>query len=155
MKKLSEQQQLAIAIQIATKAHAGQFDKGGMPYILHPLHLMNQLLADLPLATIAVLHDVIEDSKYTIADLRKKGISERVLKAVKLLTHKKGQDYLNSYIKEIATNYDALRVKQKDLEHNSAITRLKGVTTKDLQRMERYHKAFIYLGEAKALFDKT
>lgn len=152
---LSEQQQLATAISIATKAHAGQFDKGAMPYILHPLHLMTQLMFDLQLATIAVLHDVIEDSDYTLSDLRNDGMSERVLIAVELLTHKKGQHYLDSYIQGIASNYDALRVKRKDLEHNSDITRLKGVSEKDLKRMEKYHKAFIYLGEAKMVFKEN
>ena len=151
MTTLSDQRQLATAIEIATKAHSGQLDKGGMPYILHPLHLMSQLMFDLQLATIAVLHDVVEDSEYTISDLREVGISDRVLTALELMTHKKGQDYLSSYIKGVSTNYDALRVKRKDLEHNSDITRLKGVSEKDLKRMEKYHKAFVYLGKAKPL----
>ena len=139
------------AIVIATNAHEGQFDKGGKPYILHPLHLMHQLMFDIELAIIAVLHDVVEDSGYTIDDLRDDGFSERVTKALKLLTHVDGESY-ERYIDKIATNYDACRVKRKDLQHNSDITRLKGVRPKDLERVEKYHKAFIQLGEAKREF---
>lgn len=142
---------LELAIRIATEAHAGQFDKGGKPYILHPLHLMSQLMFDKELATIAVLHDVIEDSAFTVPYLETLGFSERVLDALELLTHRSHVSYAD-YIRDIATNYDAIRVKRKDLEHNSDITRLKGVTKKDLQRIEKYHKAFLFLGKAKRSF---
>lgn len=144
---------LGEAIVIATHAHDGQFDKGGKPYILHPLHLMTKLMFDIELATIAVLHDVIEDSPVTIAELAELGFSPRTLVALELLTHKKGDSY-TAYIYKISRNYDAIRVKRKDLEHNSDITRLKGVTGKDLLRIEKYHKAFIYLGDARAAFER-
>ena len=151
---LSPEKQLAIAIKIASETHVDQFDKGGKPYILHPIHLMQQLLFDLELAAIAVLHDVIEDSQGVVDAeyLRRQGLSERVIVAVELLTHKKGQSYLTSYIPSICENYDAVRVKRKDLEHNSNITRLKGVREKDLRRIEKYHKAFSLLSEAKQKF---
>lgn len=149
---MKEWKQLALAINVATKAHQGQYDKGGKPYILHPLHLMNQLMFDPQLATIAVLHDVVEDSDYTINTLRVMGFSKRVTDAVSLLTHMPHQKYHENYIADIATNYDAIRVKRKDLQHNSCITRLKGVTPKDHLRMEKYNKAFLFLGEAKAKF---
>ncbi len=68
-----------------------------------------------------------------------------------LLTHQKNVPY-EEYIDNMCDNYDAIRIKRKDLEHNSDITRLKGVTEKDLARMEKYHKAFIKLGEARAKF---
>lgn len=149
-------EQLALAINIASDTHLNRFDKGGEPYILHPLHLMQQLLFDKELATIAVLHDVIEDSKgkITIESLRSNGFSNRVLTALDLLTHKDEQDYLDSYIPKICTNFDALRVKRKDLEHNSNITRLKGIRPEDLKRMEKYHRAFLMLGDAKRRFSK-
>ncbi len=148
------EKQLSLAIHIASDVHLDQFDKGGNPYILHPLHLMQQLLFDKELAAIAVLHDVIEDSAgaITIGFLRSEGFSERVLAALELLTHNEGQNYLESYIPSICTNYDAIRVKRKDLEHNSNITRLKGVRPKDLERIDKYHRAFILLGEAKLGF---
>ncbi len=144
--------QLAKAIHIAAGAHFNQFDRGGNPYILHPLHLMNQLMFDKELAIIAVLHDVVEDSDWDFYSLEKVGFSERVLSAVLILTHQEDWSY-SQYIDLICTNYDAIRVKRKDLEHNSDITRLKGVTEKDLKRMEKYHKAFIKLGEAKKRFE--
>lgn len=148
---MNEQEQLSHAISIASTAHLDQFDKGGKPYILHPLHLMNQLLFDVQLATIAVLHDVIEDSDMTIEKLSKLGFSERVTKALRLLTHNKEISY-EQYIEAICTNYDAIRVKRKDLEHNSDITRLTGIKDKDLKRIEKYHKAFMRLSEAKKEF---
>ena len=142
---------LGKAISIATEAHAGQFDKGGRPYILHPLHLMNQLSYDVELMIIAVLHDVVEDSDWTIGGLRNEGFTKRVVSAVARLTHRPDDSY-DHYIFRVGTNYDALRVKRKDLEHNSCITRLKGVTSKDLERAEKYHKAFMYLGEQREKF---
>jgi (p)ppGpp synthase/HD superfamily hydrolase len=155
MSKQRQQKLLGVAILLAANAHSGQFDRGGKPYILHPLHLMNQLMFDTELATIAVLHDVIEDSHYTLEDLRNLKFSSRVVDAVSLLTHT-GEYSYKEYIEGVATNYDAVRVKLKDLEHNSDITRLKGglasVTEKDLQRTEKYQKAFTRLGEAKENF---
>lgn len=148
---MNNQKQLSQAIAIAANAHVKQLDKGGKAYILHPLHLMSQLLFDTELATIAVLHDVIEDSDITLSDLIEAGYSDRVTSALDLLTHKEGDSY-QEYIELISTNYDSIRVKRKDLEHNSDITRLKGVRDKDLNRMKKYHDAFIFLGIAKRDF---
>jgi len=168
-KQLNKQTQLSLAISIAVDAHAsritesengysieeGQFDKGGNPYILHPLHLMHKLLSDPQLATIAVLHDVIEDcEKYDIQMLKELGFSGRVTTALELLTHEDEDDYLKDYIVKISSNYDAIIVKQLDLEHNSCITRLKNkiVTERDMMRLEKYHTAFLFLTEAKDNF---
>jgi len=153
MKNWDNWEQLGLAIKIAVMVHDGGTDRAGKPYILHPLHLMNQLMFDPELAAIAVLHDVVEDSNgnITIEDIEKNGFSTRVLSALILLTHDEYVSY-EDYISLIASNYDAIRVKRKDLEHNSQITRLKGVTKKDIARMEKYHKAFIFLGEAKLKF---
>lgn len=151
---MTEQEQLTRMIYIATSVHNKQYDRGGKPYILHPIHLMMQLLFDTQLATIAIGHDVIEDSngEVTISSLEGEGFSPRVTRALDLLTHKKEDDYLSSYIYKICSNYDAIRVKRKDLEHNSSITRLKGITAKDNLRIEKYHKAYITLGKAKKKF---
>ena len=148
---MEEQEHLELAIYIATLSHRKQFDKGGKPYILHPLHLMNQLMFDTELAIIAVLHDVVEDSNTTISNLKANGFSQRVISAVDLLTHKKNQSY-DEYIGGICTNYDAVRVKRRDIEHNSDMTRLKGVGRKDLDRMEKYHRAFLKLGMSRTYF---
>ena len=151
MKGLSEQEQLALGITLAAMGHKYQFDKGGKPYILHPLHLMNQLLFDTQLATIAVMHDLIEDTDLTLSILVLAGFSDRVITALDLLTHSKGVSY-EDYILMISSNYDAIRVKRKDLQHNSCATRLKGVTEKDFLRMQKYQKAYTFLGEARSKF---
>lgn len=140
---------LAKAISIAAQAHFGQVDKSGKAYILHPLHLMNQLMYDEELAIIAVLHDVVEDSDWELRDLAQAGFSERVINALSCLTHYSHNSY-ETYIEIICGNQDAITVKRKDLEHNSCITRLKGVRPKDLARIEKYHKAFLKLGEARS-----
>lgn len=145
---MNHQKQLQLAIDIAVEAHSGQYDKGGKPYILHPLHLMNQLIYDPELAAIAVLHDVIEDTYVTEEALRAEGFSIRVRSALELLTHDE-EDTYEEYIENICTSLDAIIVKRKDLEHNSDITRLKGLRDKDLQRLGKYHKTFVRLGEAK------
>ena len=145
---MNNNRQLAVAISIAAGVHSDQFDQGGKPYILHPLHLMNQLLFDTELATIAVLHDVVEDSELTLNYFTHFGFNKRVIDALELLTHKESDSY-EEYIEKIATNIDAIRVKRKDLEHNSCITRLKGIRVKDLERVTKYHKAFERLGAAK------
>lgn len=149
---MNKQKQLAVAIEIAVTAHSGQFDRGGHPYILHPLHLMNQLMFDKQLATIAILHDTVEDSDVTLVSLATAGMSPRVIVALTLLTH--GDESYEDYIDAICSNYDAIRVKRKDLEHNSDITRLKGVTEKDLLRIKKYHDAFVKLTTAKREFDR-
>jgi len=146
--KINLNKQLQKAISVAVDAHAEQFDKGGKPYILHPLHLMNELSHDTQLATIAVLHDVVEDSEYTLDNLSDMGFSQRVVGTLSLLTHSRNQPY-EEYIENICGNMDAITVKMEDLKHNSDITRLKGVTEKDTKRMVKYHNAYLRLIEAK------
>jgi len=121
--------------------------------MLHPLKIMNDLMFDTQLATIAILHDTIEDSNITIEYIKENGISGRVCTALELLTHKQYDNYLDVYIKNIASNYDAIRVKRKDLQHNSDISRLKGISEKDTARMVKYHTAFQFLGIAKQEFE--
>ena len=145
---MKPQEQLSTAINIAVEAHAFTYDKGGSPYILHPLHLMNQFLYDPELASIAVLHDAVEDSELLVDELIGIGFSERVTDAIDLLTHRKDDTY-EEYIDKICMNPDAIKVKRKDLEHNSDITRLKGVSDNDLQRIAKYHRAFLILGIAR------
>jgi guanosine-3',5'-bis(diphosphate) 3'-pyrophosphohydrolase len=131
------------AILIATNAHAGQFDKGGRPYILHPLAVMHILNSnDEELSVAAIFHDLIEDTKTTYADLRAAGISERVICIVKALTKVPGETY-DEYKSRVMENQDAMRVKLADLTHNSDIRRLKGVTEKDIARMAKYHTFYL------------
>jgi (p)ppGpp synthase/HD superfamily hydrolase len=131
------------ALLIATNAHHGQFDKGGSPYILHPLKVMHYLKSDdEELMCMALLHDVVEDCNITFVDLEAAGMSKRVVDAVRCLTKQRGQS-LAEYKEVIFSNPDAMRVKMADLRHNSDIRRLKGVTEKDIARMAKYHTFYM------------
>ena len=128
---------------IVTNAHHGQFDKGGKPYILHPLRVMSFLKTDdEELQCIALGHDVIEDTKVTYKDLRDAGISERVLDGIRAMTKQPGQT-LDEYKAQVFASKDAMAVKLCDLRHNSDIRRLKGVTDKDIERMVKYHTFYL------------
>lgn len=134
---------LSKAIHLATNAHHGQFDKGGNPYILHVFNVMNLLEnPDEELQCIALLHDVIEDTKTTFAELREAGFTDRVIDAVNLLTKHRGQSY-EEYKAGVFSNVDAMKVKMADLTHNSDIRRLKGISEKDIERMAKYHRFFL------------
>lgn len=130
---------LSKALVIATNAHAGQYDKGGNAYILHPLKVMYYLKTDdEELQIIALFHDLFEDTDVTVVDLEIAGFPKRVIDAVLCLTKMPGET-LVEYKQRIWSNEDAMRVKLCDLRHNSDIRRLKGVTEKDLARMAKYH----------------
>lgn len=134
---------LSKMILMATSAHAGQFDRGGRPYILHPLAVMQIANTDdEELQCIAVGHDIIEDTPTTYMDLIEAGMSERVIKAIRLLTKQPGQT-LDEYKAGIFSNKDAMLIKKADLQHNSDINRLKGVSEKDINRMAKYHMFFL------------
>lgn len=138
---------LSEAIAITAKAFVGVKDKGGSPYILHCLTVMNgvkDLNEDVQCA--AIMHDLIEDTDWTIGDLRDVGFSERVLELLSLLTHVDVS--YDTYIKQISTDKDAIRIKMADLRHNSDIFRLKGLRDKDIVRMMKYQRSFLTLKEA-------
>ena len=135
------------AMFIAAREHLGMRDKGGNAYILHPMRIVMRLRTnDEELMSMAVLHDVIEDSKLTFEDLKEEGFSDRVINGLKLLTHQKGVSY-DDYIDAMRGNLDALRIKREDLRDNSDITRLKGLRQKDFDRMEKYIRAFAKVEE--------
>ena len=130
---------------LATNAHAGQFDKGGKPYILHPLRVMAFLATDdEELQCIALGHDVIEDTGITYQDLANAGMTIRIIDGIRPLTKVPGQTY-DEYKDGVFGNYDSIRVKMADLRDNTDVTRLKGVTEKDLARMARYHQFYAEL----------
>ncbi len=138
---------LAKAIAISSTKHMGQFDKGGIPYILHPLKVMHYLKSDdMELMAIAVLHDVVEDTDTTFEDLKNEGMTDRIIAALRLLTKVRGQTY-REYVEGIKTNKDAILVKLADLRHNSDIRRLKGITEKDVVRMKKYNELYLELKE--------
>ena len=147
---MKKQYQLAKALMIAAQAHEGQFDRGGHPYLMHPIAVMHILHTnDEELKAIAILHDAVEDSDLEIHDLRAEGFSERVVIAVDLLTKKEGQTY-EEYQAGIFSNRDAMLVKKADLTHNSDINRLKGVRQKDLDRIKKYHEFYLDIVERLA-----
>ncbi len=129
------------AITIAAEAHAGQKDRAGAPYILHPIRLMIQMDSENAMMA-SVLHDVVEDSVWTLDDLRKEGFSNEVLNAVDCLTHRdeEGEDYWD-YIQRAKSDPIAIKVKLADLEDNLNSDRLNEVTEKDEKRFDRYRKA--------------
>jgi len=138
---------LANMLHIATTAHHGQFDKGGAPYILHPLAVMQMTKSnDEEIQCIALGHDVIEDTKITFQDLREQGMSERIIEGIRALTKMPGQTY-EEYKQVVFSNRDAMIVKMADLRHNTDIRRLKGVTEKDLARMAKYQMFYLELKE--------
>lgn len=136
-------QMLAKMLVIATTAHAEQFDKGGNPYILHPLKVMHYLKTnDEELQCIALGHDVIEDTSVTYRDLIDAGMSPRVIEGIRALTKVPGQTH-DEYKSSVFANMDAMKVKMCDLRHNTDIRRLKGISEKDIDRMVKYQKFYI------------
>lgn len=132
-----------IALAIAKKAHAGQVDKAGVDYIQHPLYVASQVNTEQEKA-VALLHDVIEDSDITAADLFASGLSNEVVTAVQILTKKKGQSY-QECLGKVKSNNLARVVKLADLKHNSDLSRLKSVTNTDYERVKKYKNAIYYL----------
>lgn len=135
------------AIRLAYEAHAGQTDRSGLPYICHPLHVAESM-ADEVTTVAALLHDVVEDTVWTIEELRGEGFPEEALEALALLTHDEDVPYMD-YVRKIGENPIAKAVKLSDLAHNSDLSRLPCVTSKDLARAEKYRQAAAILkGEA-------
>ena len=141
-------EQLAKAISITSAAFEDTLDKGGVPYIMHCLHVMNivgkKTDNDPEMMCIAVMHDLVEDTEYTLTDLESLGFSNRVVNGVAAMTHDPFEPY-DEYIKVIAASPDARVVKMVDLKHNSDIHRMTGLTPKHFARLEKYHKAYAYL----------
>lgn len=126
------------AMNIAYNAHMGQFDKAGVPYIYHPIHVAEQMNDEVT-CVAALLHDVVEDTDITFEDLEKE-FPKEVIDVLRLLTHDKNIDYTD-YIRKIKTNEAAIKVKIADIKHNMDKSRLDGVDEKALIREEKYKKA--------------
>ena len=129
------------AMKIMVRQHKDQLDKSGLPYILHPW-LVAEWQNDEVRTTVALLHDVVEDTNMTFDDLKKEGFSDEVIDAIKLLTHEDEYDN-EKYIKSIATNPIAIDVKLADLKHNMDLSRIKNPTANDYERVsKRYEPAY-------------
>jgi (p)ppGpp synthase/HD superfamily hydrolase len=141
-------QRLNAMLLYAVGVHADQYDRAGKPYIMHTLKVMHYLNSDdEELQCIAVGHDCVEDNKNKTHDesyekLRLIGMSERIVAGIKALTKVEGES-LDNYKLRVLANVDAMMVKKADLRHNSDIRRLKGVSAKDLERIEKYHRFYL------------
>lgn len=132
------------AIALAAIAHQGQTDKAGAPYILHPLRMM--LTLDDPDERIAaILHDVVEDTGWTLDDLRAEGFAEPILAAIEAVTKREGESY-DEFVQRSGANAIGRRVKLADLADNSDTTRLgPEITERDRARLEKYERAIAAL----------
>ncbi|MCU0514813.1 MAG: GTP pyrophosphokinase [Anaerolineae bacterium] len=131
------------AIALALHAHRGQTDRYAMPYILHPLRLLLKMTDDVA-RMAAVLHDVVEDTPVTLADLRQAGYPEVVVQAVDALTRRPEEDYMD-YVRRAGAHPVARRVKLADLEDNMDVRRMTTVTAADAERLARYRAAWALL----------
>ena len=135
---MQKSQMIGKMIVLATNAHAGQFDKGGRPYILHPLSVMHILNSDdEELQCMAVGHDLLEDTDTTLEQLVEAGMTQRVIEGILAVTKMPGESK-DTYKAKVMASQDAMRVKKADLKHNSDFSRLKGVKEKDFARMAAY-----------------
>ena len=130
-------------LSIANKAHKNQVDKAGKPYVEHIIAVAERV-EDNNDKIVAFLHDVIEDSDYTLDFLRKIGFNEDIVKSVECITKIKNEPY-EKYLERIKLNPRATRVKIADLNHNMDLNRLAVITDKDEKRLEKYKKAVEYL----------
>lgn len=133
------------ALKLCFEAHKEQVDKSGMPYVFHPFHLAEQMQTE-ETTVVALLHDLVEDTDYTIEDLTSMGFGKSITDAIALMTHADGVAYMD-YVREIKNNPIAKAVKLADLKHNSDLTRLDVIDDNALNRREKYLKAIELLEE--------
>lgn len=143
MKLLLESKEVWNAHQLATAAHSGQVDKGGSPYINHPITVAEALETEEE-QIVALLHDVVEDTPVTLEELLDRGFSKRVVQAVDCLTRREGEPR-EAYLARIRENPLATAVKLSDLRHNSDLNRIPAPTEKDLARVEKYKREMEFL----------
>ena len=143
MKEILGQGTLERAIEIAARTHAGQTDKGGAPYILHPLRVMLRVAPGAQ-QIVAVLHDVVEDSDVTFEDLEREGFSAEVINGLRAVTKVAGESY-EDFVARAALDPVGKAVKLADLMENSDLSRIAEPSQKDLERVEKYGRAIRYL----------
>ncbi len=134
-----------MALKLCFEAHKEQTDKSGIPYVFHPFHLAEQMKTE-ETTVVALLHDLVEDTEYTIEDLMNMGFDQSITDAIALMTHADDVDYME-YVRKIKENPIAKEVKLADLKHNSDLTRLDTVDENALKRREKYLKATALLEE--------
>lgn len=124
------------ALEVAVRAHAGQKDKGGYDYVLHPITVALHVRTE-DEKVVALLHDAVEDTDVTLEDLRELGFSETIVSAVDALTQRNGEARVD-YLRRVKENPLATAVKIADLNHNSDISRIPSPEEKDFARIEKY-----------------
>ena len=127
------------ALAIAVEAHRGQQDRIGAPYILHPLRVMLRVRTT-EQKIVAILHDVVEDTPWTLESLRNEGFSNAIIRAIDCLTRREGEDYFD-FVLRSKSDPIARVVKLADLEDNMDVNRMTQVTDKDVERLNRYKRA--------------
>jgi (p)ppGpp synthase/HD superfamily hydrolase len=137
---------LQTAIAIAAKAHEGQIDKAGKPYLAHPLFVMENVNS-IEEKIVAVLHDAVEDSELTLEQLTSEGFPEVIVKAIAAITKIEGEAYA-AYLERVIANPIALRVKIADVTHNLDLRRIANPTEADFQRIAKYKKVLSQLRAA-------
>ena len=131
------------AMKLCFEAHKGQVDKTGVPYVFHPFHVAEQM-TDEATTVVALLHDVVEDTEYTLEDIAALGFGQDIVGAVALMTHEDDVPYLD-YVARLKSNPLARVVKLADLAHNSDLSRLGKVDDETRRRLEKYKKAIALL----------
>lgn len=144
---------IRLAMQVLYDAHAGMVDKGGYPYIFHPYHVAEQVSGRVGSTEeeviVALLHDVVEDTDFTLSDLVHLGFSEEVVSAIDAITHRYKESY-KDYIERVKCNKIARKVKIEDKLHNLDFTRLEGVGSEEMGfLLKRYNYALEQLQETK------
>lgn len=135
------QQLLSKAISIALKAHEGQFDKAGMPYIGHVMRVMQAgKTEDEKIG--GVLHDLVEDTNWTFEMLLAEGFPTHIIDALRCVTKLSDDEPYNAFIQRIKTNSLAVAVKINDLTDNLDVRRLQNITDQDVERLRKYHNAY-------------
>ena len=127
------------ALKLCFEAHKNQTDKTGLPYVFHPFHLAEQMTDEYTTVT-ALLHDVVEDTDYTLNDLKEMGYPDEVIQALSLLTHDDGSEYMD-YVKRLKNNPIARAVKLADLKHNSDLSRYDTIDNQAIKRTAKYQQA--------------
>ena len=137
------------ALRLCFDAHKEQVDKTGIPYVFHPFHLAEQMTDEVS-TVCSLLHDVVEDTDYTLEDLSKMGYPSEVIDVLRLLTHDPEVPYFD-YVKAISVNHIAKQVKLADLAHNSDLSRMdeSEIDARAIARTEKYKKAIDILNGLK------
>lgn len=135
------------ALNIAIEAHKEQTDKAGIPYIFHLLRVSEKGQTETE-KICGLLHDIVEDTEWTFDKLKQEGFSDKIVSVIKCITKRNGEIYMD-FIKRVSKNPIATRIKINDLEDNMDIKRLSFLTKKDLERLNKYIRAYHFLKSKK------